>query len=181
MVVLLIVISFVIFLFLYLAPGSPEQILLGPRESTPDTVAAIRQQYHLDEPFLDQYLEWLEGAVRLDFGRSISTNEPVAHGIVERLSSRSSSAGSPSSSSCSWGCRSACSPPRGSELGSTAASSRSASWASSAPAFATGLLLLYVFAVRSAGSRCSGRGRRLRPDLAPGAAGVRARRSRGWA
>ncbi|MDX6411233.1 MAG: Binding-prot-dependent transport system rane comp, N-term, partial [Gaiellaceae bacterium] len=45
---MLVVISFVIFLLLYLAPGSPEQLLLGPRQATPATVAAIRHQYHLD-------------------------------------------------------------------------------------------------------------------------------------
>jgi peptide/nickel transport system permease protein len=85
LVVLLFGISFVVFSLLYLAPGSPEQILLGARVSTPETIAAIRAQYHLDDSFLAQYLDWLKGAIRFDFGRSIRTNEPVLTAIRERF------------------------------------------------------------------------------------------------
>jgi peptide/nickel transport system permease protein len=148
MVVVLIAMSFVIFLFLYLAPGSPEQILLGPREATPDSVAAIRHQYHLDEPFLTQYLLWLESAVKLDFGRSIITNAPVAHEIVERLRFSIQLAGLAFLFILLVGV----------PLGLLAASRRRTGFdrsivafsvaGVSAPAFATGLLLLYVFAVR---------------------------------
>jgi peptide/nickel transport system permease protein len=41
LVLLVVVISFVVFSLLYLAPGSPEQILLGARPATPETIAAI--------------------------------------------------------------------------------------------------------------------------------------------
>ena len=85
LVVLVVVISFVVFSLLYMAPGSAEQILLGPRPSTPETIAAIRAEYHLDDPFLVQYWEWARGALRFDFGRSIRTNEPVVDGIRERF------------------------------------------------------------------------------------------------
>src|SRR4249919_486020 len=81
----LVVISFVIFLLLYLAPGSPEQLLLGPKQATPETVAAIRHQYHLDDPFLVRYLDWAKNALHLEFGRSIRTNEPVSSAIAQRL------------------------------------------------------------------------------------------------
>ena len=71
----LLIISFVIFLLLYLAPGSPEQLLLGPRQATPETVAAIRHEYHLDDPFLVQYWDWLEerGRSSTSAGRSART------------------------------------------------------------------------------------------------------------
>jgi peptide/nickel transport system permease protein len=82
---LVVVVSVVIFTFVYLAPGSPEQVLLGGRPSTPETIAAIRAEYHLDDPFLVQYWEWARGALQLDFGRSIRTNEPVLDGIRERM------------------------------------------------------------------------------------------------
>ena len=81
----LVVMSFVIFLFLYLSPGSVEQTLLGPRELTPAAVAAIRHQYHLDQPFLVQYVDWVKGAVRFDFGHSILSNEAVTTIIGRRL------------------------------------------------------------------------------------------------
>ena len=68
-----------------LAPGSPEQILLGARPATPETIAAIREQYHLNDSFFGQYWEWARRAARFDFGRSIRTNEPVAGAIGERF------------------------------------------------------------------------------------------------
>jgi peptide/nickel transport system permease protein len=85
LVVLLVIISFGVFSLLYLAPGSAEQILLGPKPQTPETLRAIRQQYHLDQPFLTQYWIWLKGALHYDFGRSIRTNELVTTGIRNRM------------------------------------------------------------------------------------------------
>jgi peptide/nickel transport system permease protein len=148
LVLLVVVISFVVFSLLYLAPGSPEQILLGARPSTPETVAAIRAEYHLDDPFLVQYWDWFRDALRFDFGRSIRTNEPVVDGIRERF----------------WltlqlgGLAFLITMLLGVPLGVLAALRRRTATdrgivalsvvGVSAPAFATGILLLYVFAVR---------------------------------
>src|SRR3954447_339163 len=85
LVALVVVISFVVFSLLYLAPGSPEQVLLGARPSTPETIQAIRDEYHLDDPFVVQYWDWAERAVRFDFGRSIRTNEPVVDALRQRF------------------------------------------------------------------------------------------------
>jgi peptide/nickel transport system permease protein len=82
---IVVVISFVVFSLLYLAPGSPEQILLGARPSTPETIKAIRDEYHLNDSFLDQYKIWAVNALHFDFGRSIRTNEPVTSAIQDRL------------------------------------------------------------------------------------------------
>src|SRR4026209_1268236 len=83
LVLIVIVISFVVFSLLYLAPGSPEQVLLGARPSTPETIAAIREEYHLNDPFLVQYADWARDALHFDFGRSIRTNEPVVDAIAD--------------------------------------------------------------------------------------------------
>lgn len=85
LVLLLLIISFGVFSLLYAAPGSVEQVLLGARPSNPATIEAIREEYNLDDPFLTQYATWLKGAVVLDFGRSIRTSEPVLQGIRDRL------------------------------------------------------------------------------------------------
>ena len=84
--VLLVLISFVVFSLLYLAPGSPEQLLLGARPSTPETIAAIRAQYHLERLVL-RASTWTGRAApsRFDFGRSIRTNEPVVDVLRQRL------------------------------------------------------------------------------------------------
>lgn len=85
LVVLLLIISFGVFSLLYLAPGNIEQLLLGVRSSSPSVLASIRHEYHLDQPFLTQYWIWLKGALQLDFGRSVLTSEPVVSGLEARL------------------------------------------------------------------------------------------------
>jgi peptide/nickel transport system permease protein len=85
MAVLLAIISFGVFTLLYLAPGSSEQVLLGTRPATPETIHSIREEFHLNESFLGQYWLWVKDAVHLDFGRSIRTSEPVLGGIENRM------------------------------------------------------------------------------------------------
>ena len=60
---LLLVTSFIVFSFLHLAPGSPEQVLLAGKNVDPETLQAIRDEYHLDDPFLVQYWHWLTNVV----------------------------------------------------------------------------------------------------------------------
>ncbi|MEV6981891.1 hypothetical protein AB0M95_11615 [Sphaerisporangium sp. NPDC051017] len=48
---LLVVVSFAVFSLLHLAPGNPVDLLLGTTPRSPETVAALNRQYHLDEPF----------------------------------------------------------------------------------------------------------------------------------
>jgi peptide/nickel transport system permease protein len=45
----------------------------------------LTRQYHLDEPFLTQYWLWLQGALHFDFGESITTTLPVSEMIAARL------------------------------------------------------------------------------------------------
>jgi peptide/nickel transport system permease protein len=82
--VLLLLISFLVFGLLQLAPGSPERLLLGRRPPDPAVLAQIRKDYHLDDSFTAQYLHWLGGAVQFDFGRSVVTQQPVAQMIDDR-------------------------------------------------------------------------------------------------
>ena len=76
-ILILIAVSFATFSLLYLAPGSAEQALIGPRPATPQLIASLRAQFHLDEPFLVQYLDYVKGVFHLDFGTSVRTGEPV--------------------------------------------------------------------------------------------------------
>src|SRR6266498_1322539 len=83
--VLLVVVSFAVFSLLYLAPGNPVDTLLGDSPRTPELVRLLRQQYHLDEPFLTQYWIWAREAAQLHFGNSIQTTLPVTNEIKARL------------------------------------------------------------------------------------------------
>lgn len=85
MAVLLALISMAVFALLYITPGDLAQVLLGDQQVTPEAIAAIHRQYHLDDPLPVQYARWANGAIHLDFGRSIRTREPVIAGILRRL------------------------------------------------------------------------------------------------
>ncbi|WP_297834647.1 ABC transporter permease [Pseudomonas sp.] len=77
------------FLILYALPSDPVSIMLnqGGEQSTvdPKQVAALRAEYHLDEPLIVQYGIALWRAVHLDFGRSIQSGEPVAQSLRQAL------------------------------------------------------------------------------------------------
>ena len=70
---LLLITSFIVFSFIHIAPGSPEQVLLGGKNVDAETLQAIRDRYRLDDPFLVQYWHWLTNAVSGDFGESIAS------------------------------------------------------------------------------------------------------------
>jgi peptide/nickel transport system permease protein len=82
---LLIVTSFVVFTFIHITPGSPEQILLGGKNVTPEQLDAIRDKYSLDDPFLTQYVKWIGNFVTGDFGDSVSSQIPVSDVIGPRI------------------------------------------------------------------------------------------------
>ena len=83
--VLLLTLSFIVFALLHLMPGDPAQNLLGARASTPEALAQVRAQYHLDEPFLKQYLLWLGSVAHGDFGQSIRSGESVVSVLGSRF------------------------------------------------------------------------------------------------
>ena len=82
---LLLIISFAVFALIHIAPGTPERALLGARQASPETIAAIREQWNLDEPFLLQYFLWLKAVVTGDIGRSIQSSEAVTAAIGRRI------------------------------------------------------------------------------------------------
>src|SRR6266511_1308714 len=51
---------------------------------TAATAERARARYGLDKPVMQQYGQWLSRAVRLDFGRSLAYDRPVADLVPER-------------------------------------------------------------------------------------------------
>lgn len=82
---LLVVLSFAVFSLLYVAPGSAVDMLLGTSPRTPETISALEEKYHLNEPFLVQYWIWVRDAAQLNFGTSVQTSLPVTDEIKARL------------------------------------------------------------------------------------------------
>lgn len=85
MVGVLIIVSLLVFSLLALSPGSIVSTLIGTRPATPELVAALEEQYRVNDPFLVQYWHWLSGAVQGDFGNSVRTGEPVTAMVAARL------------------------------------------------------------------------------------------------
>lgn len=69
--VLLLVGAAAVFFAMHLAPGDPALTVLGD-QATPEAVAAFRLRWHLDDPLLSQFWFWLSGALRGDFGVSLT-------------------------------------------------------------------------------------------------------------
>lgn len=83
--VLLVVISFAVFSLLYISPGSILNTLLGTNPRTPQSVAFLTHEFHLDKGFWEQYWLWAKQAVQGRFGNSIQTSLPVTNEISARL------------------------------------------------------------------------------------------------
>ena len=77
--------SAVIFGSLYLVPGDPAIFLAGSTKATPDQLDALRTEYGLDRSPFTRYVDWLGGAVRGDFGRSLQYHENVGHLLAARV------------------------------------------------------------------------------------------------
>ncbi|MCE6075276.1 ABC transporter permease subunit [Agrobacterium vitis] len=72
------VIATLVFSLIYIMPGDPVLMLLGPDSSpSPEAVHAMRHQLGLDQPVLTQYVNWLGGAALGDLGNSLN-GYPVA-------------------------------------------------------------------------------------------------------
>ena len=84
-VVLLLALSFVVFTLLHLTPGDPARNLLGPKNPSPEALAAVRAKYRLDEPFIRQYLLWLNDVAHGRFGTSIRSDTAVTTLLADRV------------------------------------------------------------------------------------------------
>lgn len=88
LVPLVLFISLLAFVLIKAAPGGPFDKERAP--ASPEIRRQIEARYHLDEPWWRQYLRWLGGVVRGDFGpslkyRSHTVNDLIAQGLPVSL------------------------------------------------------------------------------------------------
>jgi len=83
----LIGVTLAVFSMLFLVPGDPVKIMLAEFVTTPEQIARMRAQLHLDEPVLVQYGRFVGNALRGDLGVSIRSRRPVAAEIGENIGS----------------------------------------------------------------------------------------------
>ena len=68
--------TLLIYFMVFAMPGDPIVALFGDKGVNPAIAAQLRHQYHLDQPFIVQYLIYIGGIFRGDFGTSFS-GQPV--------------------------------------------------------------------------------------------------------
>lgn len=84
---LLLAISFLSFTLIALVPADPAEVALRVNEiiPTPESIATMRAELGLDQPFLVRYVHWLGKALQLDFGKSYINDRLVLDEILRCL------------------------------------------------------------------------------------------------
>ena len=145
--VMLFGISLITFVVAYRLPGDPAALLAGP-QATPEVIAGIRRNLHLDDPLPVQYGRFVGRLLQGDLGTSYVSGQPVAQEIGARLPATLTLA------FAGWSCwlllgtlfgLFAAARPTPAREGTLLAFSV---LGASVPTFWVGILLLYVFAVR---------------------------------
>ena len=79
-------VSLLVFGMVRLIPGTVVEQLLGQAAiASPEVLASFRRFFGLDRPLHTQYLDWLGGVLRADFGMSWLSGRPVLALFLERL------------------------------------------------------------------------------------------------
>jgi oligopeptide transport system permease protein len=74
--------TLLIYFMVFAMPGDPIVALFGDKGVNPAVAEQLRAQYHLDQPFIVQYLIYIGGVFRGDFGTSFS-GQPVGNILAQ--------------------------------------------------------------------------------------------------
>lgn len=83
LVFVLLGISVVVFFILHLS-GDPVLLMVSP-EASAEQIEQLREQMGFNDPLIVQYLRFLGGAVRGDFGESLKYSKPALKLVLQRL------------------------------------------------------------------------------------------------
>ncbi|MCI6271495.1 MAG: ABC transporter permease [Erysipelotrichaceae bacterium] len=81
---LLLVISFVVFLMIYIAPFDVLDTMITPN-MTLEQIELLRLKYRLDDPFIVQYWTWLSNIFKSDLGYSLITQASISKELSTRI------------------------------------------------------------------------------------------------
>ena len=77
-------VTFVVFMIVQIVPGDPARVVLGPYASD-EALQGLRERLGLNRPFLVQYATWLGDMLRGDFGQSLLNGQEVAPQVWGRV------------------------------------------------------------------------------------------------
>ncbi len=78
-------VSLITFIMLNIAPGDPVGVMLAKRADQ-ETIDRVRHEMGLDKPYVEQYIEFIKGAVVGDFGDSYFQHRPVSEILADAFS-----------------------------------------------------------------------------------------------
>lgn len=84
MILTLLAVTFFVFLSFHVISGDPATSMLGT-ETTPQKVAALREELGLNDPVLVQYGRWAAGLLHGDMGTSYSYRMPVTGMVANKI------------------------------------------------------------------------------------------------
>lgn len=79
----MLIVGVIVFSLVHFTPGDPASIILGP-DATDEQIQNLRDDLGLTEPLYEQFLSWIGGVLRLDFGDSFFLNMPVTQALLGR-------------------------------------------------------------------------------------------------
>jgi len=82
---ILIGVTLVAFFLLFVIPADPAQMMAGRGYTNEQTIASIREQLGLDDPFLQQYVRYVGNLLQGNLGRSYLQKSAVSELILSRL------------------------------------------------------------------------------------------------
>lgn len=85
--IILLGITFLSFLLSYLSPSNPVEIMMKKKGNmvSEEVIEQKREELGLNQPLVVQYVNWLKGIVKGDFGTSYKSNKPVLQEIQKCL------------------------------------------------------------------------------------------------
>ncbi len=84
---LLLMISFLCFVFINMIPSDPAEVALRVRQTpviTEDAILQVREELGLNDPYLIRYLRWVGNCLMLDFGVSYTNPSRTVLGEISR-------------------------------------------------------------------------------------------------
>lgn len=81
---LLLIVSFIVFMFIHIIPGDPARLLAG-KDATAEEVELARVSLGLDKPLYEQYFVYLKDLLTGDMGYSLKSGVPVSQLISDRI------------------------------------------------------------------------------------------------
>ena len=85
LVIILLVASVLIFCMVRMSGTDPVAVILGGKQTSPETIQAVREKFGLNVPLVEQYFNWITGMLRGDFGLSFKYQQEVSSLIASRV------------------------------------------------------------------------------------------------